>query len=190
MSEDGDLRAVIRRLASGASVDWNAVNDQQADDATRGLLRSLRTVSTIAEVHGTIQTVSPHTELSRTPVRARDERNEENTMWGSLALLERIGHGAHGDVYRAWDPRLDREVALKLLRHTGHEADRPSVEEGRMLARVRHPNVVTIYGADYLDGRAGIWMEFLDGHTLQEIVREQGPLRARSQISLDHLPRS
>ena len=74
-------------------------------------------------------------------------------------------------MYRAWDSRLDREVALKLLRGpagTGDARATSIIEEGRLLARVRHPNVVTVYGADRIDGRVGLWMELVRGRTLQK----------------------
>ncbi len=89
-------------------------------------------------------------------------------------MLECIGRGAFGEVYRAWETRLDREVALKLLRASGcDDASPPSViEEGRLLARVRHPNVVTIHGAERIDGRIGLWMEFVKGRTLEQALRE------------------
>jgi serine/threonine-protein kinase len=80
-------------------------------------------------------------------------------------------------VYRAWDPRLDREVALKLLR-PGPDDGKQVIEEARLLARVRHPNVVTIYGADRIGGRVGLWMEFVRGQTLEKILAAQGPLSA------------
>ncbi len=53
------------------------------------------------------------------------------------------------------------------------------VNEGRLLARVRHPHVITVYGAEPRDGTVGIWMEFIRGRTLQQIVEQQGPLGAR-----------
>ena len=97
--------------------------------------------------------------------------------WGHLRLLERIGRGAFGEVYRAWDTRLDREVALKLLPadHAARDGRAPAIiHEGRLLARVRHPNVVTIYGAEQIGDRVGLWMEFVRGRTLAQIVAEGG----------------
>jgi serine/threonine protein kinase len=70
-------------------------------------------------------------------------------FWGHLRLVEAVGRGSFGEVYRAWDTRLDREVALKLLpagRASGNRAASAIVHEGRLLAKVRHPSVVTIYG--------------------------------------------
>jgi serine/threonine-protein kinase len=94
--------------------------------------------------------------------------------WGHLRLLERIGRGAFGEVYRAWDPRLDREVALKLLpAPAGGDGAAPSfIEEGRLLARVRHPGVVTIHGAEQIGDRIGLWMEYVRGRTLAELLED------------------
>ena len=90
-------------------------------------------------------------------------------------MLERIGRGAFGVVYRAWDVRLDREVALKLLpARSSEDSDRGTaiIEEGRALARVRHPGVVTLYGAEVIDDHVGLWMELIKGRTLEELVTE------------------
>ena len=96
-------------------------------------------------------------------------------MWGHLQILEPIGRGAFGDVYRAWDSRLDREVALKLIPASlpiaGASPAASIIEEGRLLARVRHPNVVTIHGAEQIGDRIGLWMELVRGRTLEESLR-------------------
>jgi TolB-like protein/Flp pilus assembly protein TadD len=84
-------------------------------------------------------------------------------------VLERVGRGAFGDVYRAWDTRLDREVALKLLPAPASSSVDP-IEEGRLLARIRHPNVVTIYGAEQIGDWLGLWMEMVRGRTLKEQI--------------------
>ena len=47
------------------------------------------------------------------------------------------------------------------------------IEEGRLLAKVRHPNVVTIYGAEQISDQIGLWMEFVRGHTLEQILDQQ-----------------
>src|SRR5215471_3616248 len=86
--------------------------------------------------------------------------------WGNLQRLEKIGQGEFGEVYRAWDSQLEREVALKLCR-TGvrcyESCIRRGLREARLLARVRHPNVVTVYGAEGCEGRFGVWMEYIRG---------------------------
>jgi tetratricopeptide (TPR) repeat protein len=81
-------------------------------------------------------------------------------------------------------------VALKLLRGleqaaAGREA--LWLHEARLLARVRHPHVATVYGADQRDGRIGFWMELIEGNTLSELLRGQGPFgpREATLVALD-----
>ena len=98
--------------------------------------------------------------------------------WRHLERLEKIGQGASGEVYRAWDSLLEREVALKLPRWVGDFCDKRSVlalREARMLARIRHPNVVIVYGVDYDHHRLGVWMEYIRGKNLDAVLRQNGP---------------
>ena len=101
-----------------------------------------------------------------------------------------MGHGGFGEVYRAWDPNLQREVALKLLLPgaVGGEAEYEAMlREARALASVRHPNIVPVYGIDRHDGRVGFWTDFVRGKTLSALVGEQGTFGAREAalIGLD-----
>ena len=110
--------------------------------------------------------------------------------WGSFTLLARVGHGGFGEVYRAWDAHLQREVALKLLLPgtVGGEAEYEAMlREARALASVRHPNIVPVYGIDRHDGRVGFWTDFVRGKTLSVLVGEQGTFGAREAalIGLD-----
>jgi len=100
--------------------------------------------------------------------------------WGPLDLYEEIGRGTFGRVYRAWDRALKREVALKLIELPGADSSAASdvLREGQLLARVRHPNVVAVYGALREGNVIGIWMEFVRGHTLADLVRRDGALGA------------
>src|SRR5580693_4753604 len=93
--------------------------------------------------------------------------------WGPLEVRAEIGRGTSGTVYRAWDSRLAREVALKLLAPGVDLGD--ALEEGRHLARLNHPHIVKVYGADTFDDSAGIWMELLEGDTLEGILARDGP---------------
>ena len=76
-------------------------------------------------------------------------------------------------MYRAWDPVLEREVALKLLKPRGLDPEEEYaaiVAEARAIARVRHPNIVSVYGVDRRDGRMGFWSDFVRGQTLDHVV--------------------
>jgi serine/threonine protein kinase len=105
--------------------------------------------------------------------------------WGGLEILEEIGQGGFGRVYRAWESTLAREVALKIIRPPeGLPAATSAIlREGQLLARVRHPNVVTIHGALQIGNEVGLWMEFVRGRTLTNIVSHDGP-RAAGEAAL------
>src|SRR5262249_5258595 len=99
-----------------------------------------------------------------------------------LRVLERLGSGSYGDVYRAWDTRLHCDVALKLarpMRGMPSFDESRALREARMLARVQHRNIVKVFGADSHDGRFGLWMELISGRTLAETVETQGPMGAQ-----------
>lgn len=110
--------------------------------------------------------------------------------WGTFTLLARVGHGGFGEVYRAWDQHLQREVALKLLLPgaiAGEAEYETMLREARALASVRHPNIVPVHGIDRHDGRVGFWTDFVHGKTLATLVSEQGTFGAREAalIGLD-----
>ena len=104
----------------------------------------------------------------------RDSDAESIFTWGTLEVRHLLGRGSFGEVYAAWDATLHREVALKL--REPEVGTLRWLDEARNLARIRHPNVLTVHGADVLDGRAGIWTERIDGQTLEEILAHDGPL--------------
>jgi tetratricopeptide (TPR) repeat protein len=129
-----------------------------------------------------------------TPLNHEDPGSAEmppvSEAWGSFRLLARVGHGSFGEVYRAWDPDLEREVAVKLLLpgSVEHEEDyRAFLREARALAAVQHPNIVHVYGIDRHDGRVGYWTDFVRGKTLSFLVSAQGPFgyREAALIGLD-----
>ena len=107
--------------------------------------------------------------------------------WGQLEIQEELGEGGFGTVYRAWDATLEREVALKLVstvRTPSSGLGSSKFQEARMLARIRHPNVVIVHGVNSHAGRVGLWMEFIRGRTLEDILREQGPMSAREAAAI------
>ena len=93
--------------------------------------------------------------------------------WGHLQVQERLGGGSFGDVYRAYDSVLERDVALKLRRDTAITG-RGYILEARRLARVRHANVLAIHGVAVHDGRAGLWCDLVDGQALNDWISSHG----------------
>ena len=115
---------------------------------------------------------------------------ESLERWGPFEHLQRVGQGSFGEVYRAFDPTLQRHVALKLLLHSDLDREDETVallREARAMARLRHPNIVPIYGVDRHEGRVGFWSDFVEGQTLADLLAAQGPLGASeaSLIGLD-----
>ncbi|MCY1078798.1 tetratricopeptide repeat protein [Archangium lansingense] len=109
---------------------------------------------------------------------SRDTGLSPGSSLGRFVMLHRVGSGGMGDVYAAYDSRLDRRVALKLLR--SELAARPEahaearlLREAQALARLTHPHVITVYDAGLLDGKVFIAMEFVDGGTLAGWLREK-----------------
>jgi serine/threonine protein kinase/tetratricopeptide (TPR) repeat protein len=102
------------------------------------------------------------------------------TRWGPLELRDKIAEGGFGVVYKAYDAKLERDLAVKLMRASRSSAE--VIDEARLMARVRHPNVVTVFGADSFDGVVGIWMEFVEGRSLEQIIRTSGPYGAREAL--------
>jgi serine/threonine protein kinase/tetratricopeptide (TPR) repeat protein len=92
---------------------------------------------------------------------------------GRYVLLSAIGHGGMGVVFLAYDPELDRKVALKLLRIGAlpTEGKQRLVREAQALARLSHPNVVPVYDVGTIDDQAFVAMEFVEGQTLKRWLK-------------------
>jgi predicted Ser/Thr protein kinase len=94
---------------------------------------------------------------------------------GRFTMTERLGAGAMGVVWRADDPNLGRNVALKILRHHDAHMTERLVREARSMAQVNHPNVVTVYEVGEADdGTAFIAMELVTGHSLRRWQTQAG----------------
>jgi eukaryotic-like serine/threonine-protein kinase len=123
--------------------------------------------------------------LTKSAVRARLFGGEaDRPKLGRFVVLERIGSGAMGVVYAAYDPQLDRKVALKVLRHEPAEHRREPhqqrlIREARAMARLSHVNVMTIFEVGILSDRVFLAMEFVSAPTLREVMKRthEGPER-------------
>ena len=173
--EDDPLQELAAAISDGRAVEWGTL-EASGNAATDPIIREFRVLATLAELHRRSQ-ASDHDQdpesLDVSPV------SESIGTWGPFELRAVVGRGSFGTVYRARDPKLDRDVALKLVPAAEPSAAERVVAEGRRLARVRHTNVITVFGADVFDGVAGIWMELLEGQTLHQELQERGPLGAR-----------
>jgi len=173
--------------ADGKEVDWAAVRAQTSDPNDLRLIRELEILSSVAHA---LRSDSPEFLLPDASTPAQSTGPKEHSTqpvtqpatWGPLQIVAEIGHGSFGRVYRAWEPRLQREVALKLLDRVTPGTEDVAVTEARLLARVRHEHIVTVFGADHFDNQVGFWMECIDGRTLRQMYDEQGSFSAAEAL--------
>lgn len=138
-------------------------------------------------------------EIARTSCEAVDEPAREATApltvgarLGRHVVLEWLGQGGMGVVYTAFDPELDRRVAIKVLHPEPGDGEGSAstkdalLREAQALARVSHPNVVTVYDVGAHEGRVFVSMEYVRGETLADwLRREPRPWRATLARFLD-----
>ena len=106
---------------------------------------------------------------------------------GNYVLLDRLGHGGMGQVFKARHRRMGREVCLKVLYTTGTTS--PEVverfrREGRAVASLDHPNIVVAYDADEENGTHFLVMELVEGKDLAKVVADDGPLSAKTAAAI------
>jgi hypothetical protein len=111
---------------------------------------------------------------------------------GRFRIEQKLGSGGFGTVYRAWDSRLERDVAVKVIESEG-EASRRVLREAQAAARLNHPGIVTLYELGEEQGRAYLVSELVEGDTLRRLSldgelsdREIGEIGADLCEALDH----
>ncbi len=110
----------------------------------------------------------------------------EGSTISHYKILEKLGSGGMGDVWKAEDTKLHREVALKLLAShllRDEEARKRFHREAQAAAALSHPNVTTIYEIDEADGKTFLALEYIEGETLEQRI-EQGPLGLQDALDI------
>ncbi|MGE5236625.1 MAG: protein kinase domain-containing protein, partial [Acidobacteriota bacterium] len=113
---------------------------------------------------------APGRPLSRRP--ARPEDGKERTSWGRFQVISALGSGGMGEVYKAFDPTLQRHVAVKILRAGGGETAERFLREARAQARLDHPNICQVHEVGEIEGTPYIAMQYIDGRTLDRAAAE------------------
>lgn len=167
---DDPLLRWTERIADGQAVDWVEVEAELAPELVDGL----RQLAALAGGFGAVATE---------PVPAQGDTLPAGTSFGPLRIVDLLGRGAYGAVYRAHDPQLDREVALKVLGHptlTRSEL----LREGQLMARIDHPGVLKVYGAIEDCGQVGFSCELMPGESMEEWLARQGTLGAHELVAI------
>lgn len=106
------------------------------------------------------------------PEEVRRAAKDPEKLFGKYVLLERIGGGGMGEVFRAWDRTLSRVVALKRLRNLDPEAMARFQREARLAAGLSHPNIATVHEFGRVKNQAYLSLEYIDGETLGSRERD------------------
>jgi eukaryotic-like serine/threonine-protein kinase len=161
-----------------------------------GLLPEEQRVEILAHVEGCpgCQRALAEAADTRTGLEAAHEitdggaRLSRGATLSRYVVLERIGHGAMGVVYAAYDPELDRQVALKLLRPRGRQPEELRgrlLREAQALARLSHPNVVAVHDVGTAGDAVFLALELVEGTSLERWLAEPRPWREVLRVFRD-----
>jgi hypothetical protein len=106
------------------------------------------------------------------------------TQWGEFRILGELGRGGFGCVYSAYDEGLAKKIALKIVRPSDATRIPDVMREGQMLARIRHPNVVTVHAVRRVGDEVGFVMDLIDGESLADRVHRVGRLGAEEAVAI------
>lgn len=162
-----DIGAAYRAIADGAPLPWEDLDVARTKPEEVEALHLLDDIAQAFRANTTAASPRPRNTIFR---------------WGTLEVEALIGSGSYGEVYRAFDPWLGRDVALKLFRADVRNAT--GLDEARRLARLRHHNVLSVYGCGVHDGCAGLWSELIQGRTLAAAVEADGALSGEEALRI------
>lgn len=113
----------------------------------------------------------------------------DSLIVGPNRLLERVGEGSMGQVFKAWNTRLGRTVAVKMI-HKEHVANQQAMDrfqrEMQTVGQLHHPNVLLVRDAGEAGGQPYLVMDLLDGMNLSKRVKKDGPLAVAEAVKLAH----
>jgi len=104
--------------------------------------------------------------------------------FGRYKIRGQLGSGGEGNVYRAYDRQMDREVALKFPRHSDAEVLERFLRQSKVAAKLEHRNICRVYDAGDVGGVHFIVMELIRGTTIQERLAQNGPFDCREAVTL------
>ncbi len=179
------LAAVLDALAAkqqmGLSIDWVDVRAAHPDliDEIRQLLAVGQIVEGLAMTSGatTVALRKSSPPIASSPLPRPFDRFE---------LVEELGRGGMGVVYKAWDPELQRHVALKMIlrgQHASPEDVARFRQEAKSAAGLTHPNIIPVYHVGECEGQAFFCLKFIAGPTLAKVVAD-GPLPQRQAAEI------
>lgn len=184
--QDALLLKVAEDITDGRSVDWDALSQQLDADA----LRQLRALAALAAQFSAAQHSLEETSASNArPLAAATvavpsrtgPAYETGMQFAHLKILDELGRGSSGVVYRAFDPLLQRTVALKLCNPDGGQVD-DLLHEAQQMAKVNHPGVLKIHGAQVVDQQVGFWSDLVEGESIAARLDRNNSIPAQEAV--------
>jgi predicted Ser/Thr protein kinase len=168
----GLLEAIAARRPGGPPVDWDRLRIEHPD-----LVDELRQLLAVGQViHGLAKSSGPTTIASGKPKSSTAAPLPRK--FDRFDLVEELGRGGMGVVYKAFDPELQRHVALKMILRGSHASAEDQArfrQEAKAAAGLAHANIIPVYHFGDAEGQAFFCLKFIDGPTLAKVVAE-GPL--------------
>ncbi|NVJ62056.1 MAG: protein kinase [Gammaproteobacteria bacterium] len=161
-------------LEEPLSFDPYPIDDMTIDPISKAAM-STRPKSTANQTH------YPKTVAGRTTYVARPK------SIGRYKIIEELGRGAMACVYKAYDPEIDRFLAVKVLREelaNDNEYRKGFIHEAKLAGQLAHPGIVTVYDVGVAEDKPYIAMELLDGVPLDELIKKRGRLSVHFSISI------
>ncbi len=163
------VRIVLRTGQQGVAPEDRIMSEYEINDYWAKTDMTAHRLVTI--VVGAIRAYRDLCTVSRAGARELDDSGEPKTL-GRYLVLKRIGAGGMGVVYAAYDPELDRKLAIKLMHDQASdtEAQKRLLREAQAMARLSHPNVVAVFDVGTHEGRVFLAMDYVEGITLTEWI--------------------
>lgn len=162
-----------------------AAYDAQLRGEPSGTEPHIRPTERLAETRPAAPPTPPTPTAPPTPPPSAPAQPSQETPFGEYVLLGRISKGGTGDLFKAKHKTMGRMVAIKVLsKELAKSPDRVARfhRKCQILAKLRHPNLVEAFDAGERDGKHYLIMEFIDGQTLWQVVKESGPLAPKDVI--------
>lgn len=154
-------------------------------DATVIRNRGVEQESTGSRSSSLTKNNSPQANVKIIPDNITGSQGAPAVQLGDYQIIEAIGGGGMGRIYRAWDTRLDRDVALKVLapNQQSEEFRERFIVEAKASAKLHHDNIVSVYSFEQTDGITYLVMEYIPGSNVRDIVTKNGPLPIEDALS-------
>lgn len=170
------LKQLSKAVADGKTVNWDKLKCEHTEfSGIISQLENLKKINTLFSKN-----------LPNASKRNNTAAPEPLFRWGHLKIIEPIGEGSFGQVFKAYDAILERQVALKLLKNkrAGSFYNNAFIQEARHMARIRQRNVLAIHGAAIHNNRVGMWTELIKGQTLAEIQSENTSFTSATLVQI------